>query len=246
MSAGIAEACRILKRGWKITPPFKERKKVRKKESKKGQKGKRKEGTEGGRKEGRKEGRKGGRKGGREEGRKREGKERNFGASGSVRRHCPLPFLLLPLSLVSSPVCSVVLSPSLCSPSSPSFQASLSSISLFLSLSLSLCFSFSYCLPVSFLSTPLYRKGVVLCFPFIPPALPLFSFLSLSCPFQFPFLSLSFPLCFPFISPLFPFHFPLLSFLSCRLPISSPHFFALPCIYDLSQNGTIGFGPRPY
>ena len=38
----------------------------------------------------------------------------NFRASGSVRRHCPLPFLLLPLFLVSL-VCSVVLSPSLCS-----------------------------------------------------------------------------------------------------------------------------------
>ena len=37
-----------------------------------------------------------------------------FRASGSVRRHCPLPFLLLPLFLVSL-VCSVVLSPSLCS-----------------------------------------------------------------------------------------------------------------------------------
>ena len=55
---------------------------------------------------------------------------------------------------------------------------------------------------------------LVLCFPFIPPALPLFSFLSLSCPFQFPFVSLSFPV----------------AFLSCRLPISSPHFPALPCI----------------
>ena len=38
----------------------------------------------------------------------------NFRASGSVRRHCPLPFLLLPLFLVSL-VCSVVLSPSRCS-----------------------------------------------------------------------------------------------------------------------------------
>ena len=53
----------------------------------------------------------------------------NFRASGSVRRHCPLPFLLLPLSLVSL-VCSVVLSPSLRSPSSPSPQATLSPISL--------------------------------------------------------------------------------------------------------------------
>ena len=46
-----------------------------------------------------------------------------FRASGSVRRHCPLPFLLPPLSLVSL-VCSVVLSPS------PPPQASLSPISL--------------------------------------------------------------------------------------------------------------------
>ena len=59
----------------------------------------------------------------------------NFRASGSVRRHCPLPFLLLTLSLVSLER-SVVLSPSLCSPSSPSPQASLSSISLSLCVSL--------------------------------------------------------------------------------------------------------------
>ena len=52
-----------------------------------------------------------------------------FRASGSVRRHCPLPFLLLPLSLVFL-VCSIVLSPSLRSPSSPSPQATLSPISL--------------------------------------------------------------------------------------------------------------------
>ena len=58
---------------------------------------------------------------------------------------------------------------------------------------------------------------LVLCFPFIPPALPLFSFLSLSCPFQFPFVSLWFPV----------------AFLSCRLPISSPHFLELPCISPL-------------
>ena len=45
-------------------------------------------------------------------------------------------------------------------------------------------------------------------FPLLPPALPLFSFLSLACPFQFPFVSLSCPA----------------AFLSCRLPISSPHF----------------------
>ena len=55
----------------------------------------------------------------------------------------------------------------------------------------------------------------ILCFAFIPPALPLFSCLSLSCPFQFP---------------LFPFHFPLLS---CHVdflfpPLLSLHFLAFP------------------
>ena len=69
---------------------------------------------------------------------------------------------------------------------------------------------------------------LVLCLPFIPPALPLCSFLSLSCPFQFAFVSLSFPV----------------AFLSCRLPISSPHFLALPCISALlpkyfPQNNTV-------
>ena len=69
-----------------------------------------------------------------------------------------------------------------------------------------------------FPTSPVVPIGfLVLCFPFIPPALPLFSFLSLSCPFQFPFVSLSFPV----------------AFLSCRLPISSPHFLALPCIPPL-------------
>ena len=56
---------------------------------------------------------------------------------------------------------------------------------------------------------------LVLCFPFIPPALPLFSFLS--------------P-CVPFSSPLFPFHVPLLS---CHVdflfpPLISLHFLAFP------------------
>ena len=69
-----------------------------------------------------------------------------------------------------------------------------------------------------FPTSPVVPIGfLVLCFPFILPALPLFSFLSLSCPFQFPFVSLSFPV----------------AFLSCRLPISSPHFLALPCISPL-------------
>ena len=63
-----------------------------------------------------------------------------------------------------------------------------------------------------FPTSPVVPIGfLVLCFPFIPPALPLFSFLSVSCPFQFPFVSLSFPV----------------AFLSRRLPISL-HFLALP------------------
>ena len=69
-----------------------------------------------------------------------------------------------------------------------------------------------------FPTSPIVPIGFIApCFPFIPPALPLFSFLSLSCPFQFPFVSLSFPV----------------AFLSCRLPISSPHFLALPCMSPL-------------
>ena len=45
----------------------------------------------------------------------------------------------------------------------------------------------------------------------------LFPFLVLSCPFQFPFVSLSFPV----------------AFLTCQLPISSPHFLGLPYISPL-------------
>ena len=72
-----------------------------------------------------------------------------------------------------------------------------------------------------FPTSPVVPIGfLVLCFPFLPPALPLFSFLSLACPFQFPFVSLSCPA----------------AFLSCRLPISSPHFLALPCISPLLPN----------
>ena len=74
------------------------------------------------------------------------------------------------------------------------------------------------CVASHFPTSPVVPIGfLVLCFPFIPPALPLFSFLSLSCPFQFRFVSLSFPV----------------AFLSGRLPISSPHFLALPCISPL-------------
>ena len=60
-------------------------------------------------------------------------------------------------------------------------------------------------------------------FPFPSPCTPLFSFLSLACPFQFPFVSLACPA----------------AFLSCRLPISSPHFLALPCISPLLPNISI-------
>ena len=80
------------------------------------------------------------------------------------------------------------------------------------------------CVPRSFVAShfstsPVVSIGVlVLCFPFIPPALP-FSFLSLSCPFHV-----------PFSSPLFPFHLPLLS---CHVdflfpPLISLHFLAFP------------------
>ena len=64
-----------------------------------------------------------------------------------------------------------------------------------------------------FPTSPVVPIGfLVRCFPFLPPALPLFSFLSLACPFQFPLVSLSCPA----------------AFLSCRLPISSPHFLRSP------------------
>ena len=45
---------------------------------------------------------------------------------------------------------------------------------------------------------------LALCFPVIPPVLPSFSFLSLSCPFQFPFVSLSLSLSLSLISRCFP------------------------------------------
>ena len=71
----------------------------------------------------------------------------------------------------------------------------------------------------NFPTSPVVPIGfLVLCFPFIPPALPLLSFLSLACPLS---------------SPLFPFHFPLLS---CHVDISFPHFLALPCISPLLPN----------
>ena len=81
-----------------------------------------------------------------------------------------------------------------------------------LSFSRYVCFIFHVCpvlsLQVISLHLPSCRL-VSLCF---------VSFsLSLSCPFRFPFVSLAFPA----------------AFLSCRLPISSPHFLALPCISPL-------------
>ena len=87
-------------------------------------------------------------------------------------------------------------------------------------------FIFHVCMSRSFVAShfptsPVVPIGfLVLCFPFIPPAFPLFSLLSLACPFQFPFVSLSCPA----------------AFLSCRLPISSPHFPALPCMSPLLPN----------
>ena len=66
-----------------------------------------------------------------------------------------------------------------------------------------------------FPTSPVVSIGfLVLWFPFIPPALPLFSFLSLSCPFQFPF-------CFRFICPCFP---PLISLHFLAFPLCSPAF----------------------
>ena len=75
-------------------------------------------------------------------------------------------------------------------------------------------------------TSPFVSFGLlVLCFPFIPPALPLFSFLSPSCPFRFPLVSRSFPL--PFLScrlpaPCMSLHFPLFP------PLMSLHFLAFP------------------
>ena len=134
----------------------------------------------------------------------------NFRASGSVRRHCPLPFLLLPLSL-SPPMCSVVLSPSLCSPSSPSPQASLSSISPPLSLSLSLSSPSSLSL-----STPLIASS-------FPSHVPSFRFMSRHClsfPRYVPFISCQFHLHVPVIFSVFRLHF---RFVSHSLPAISLH-----------------------
>ena len=77
-----------------------------------------------------------------------------------------------------------------------------------------------------FPTSPVVPIGfLVLCFPFIPPALPLFAFLSLSCPFQFSF------------------HFPLLS---CHVdflfpPLISLHFFAFPLCSPVCPKKKLGF-----
>ena len=82
-----------------------------------------------------------------------------------------------------------------------------------------------------FPTSPVVPIGfLVLCFPFIPPALPLFPFLSLSCPFQFP---------------LFPYHFPLLS---CHVdvlfpPLISLHFLAFPLCSPVFPAQKHGFFP---
>ena len=85
------------------------------------------------------------------------------------------------------------------------------------------------CVASHFPTSPVVPIGfLVLCFPFIPPALPLFSLLSLSCPFQF-------PLC--------PFHFPLLS---CHVdflfpPLISLHFLAFPLCTPVFPATKCGF-----
>ena len=79
-----------------------------------------------------------------------------------------------------------------------------------------------------FPTSPVVPIGfLVLCFPFIPPALPLFSFLSLSCPFQFSFVSLHFLLLSCHVDFLFP-------------PLISLHFLAFPlCSQYFPQKNTV-------
>ena len=99
-----------------------------------------------------------------------------FRASGSVRRHCPLPLLLL----VSSPACSVVL-----------------------------------CLPVSFLSTPLQKKGTLIL-----------------TSLQKDLVSLSLSLCLSpalFLSLSLPLHCSVTSLLSCFDTAPSLPFMTLNC-----------------
>ena len=173
----------------------------------------------------------------------------NFRASGSVRRHCPLPFLLLPLSPVSSPVCSVVLFPSFYSASYPSPQASLSSLclSLSLSVSLSLSLSVSLCLsPSLYLSLSLHCSVtswtvcLLLAVPLMSPSCPFRVSHVLVMPLHFnsPFVSLSFSryvrvilhvcpvLSLPVISRRLPScRLVSLSFVSLSFPLHSPCFF---------------------
>ena len=73
-----------------------------------------------------------------------------------------------------------------------------------------------------FPTSPVVPIGcLVLGFPFIPPALHLFSFLSLSCPFQFPFVPFHFPLLFCHVD--FPF-LPSFSCTSLHFPFAPQHF----------------------
>ena len=80
------------------------------------------------------------------------------------------------------------------------------------------CFYIPFNFP--FMSLSCCRRLVSLCF--VSLSFPLHSPCFHFCPFHVPFSS----------PPLFPFHFPV-AFLTCRRPISSPHFLALPCISPL-------------
>ena len=72
-----------------------------------------------------------------------------------------------------------------------------------------MCVPFFRCESFPYISRLADWSNCALSFPLHSPS---FSFLSLSCPFQFPFVSLSCPV----------------AFLTCGLPISSPHFLAFP------------------
>ena len=79
------------------------------------------------------------------------------------------------------------------------------------------------CVASHFPTSPVVPIGfLVLCFPFIPPALPLFSFLSLSCPFHFPLLSCHVDFLFP---PLISLHFLAFPLCSPVFPANKTRFF---------------------
>ena len=128
----------------------------------------------------------------------------------ALPRHDPrivfllLPFMSCPCLLIPCMISSSCLLPFLSIP--PSFPWH------FLGMST----SFSMYVPFiasHFPTSPFVSFGfLVLCFPFIPSSLPLFSVLSPLFPFQFPFVSLSFPLAFlsfPRPVPCMSLHFPL-------------------------------------